>query len=75
MVVAAGLANMAAPRKNFTVKTNKAGLNLREEPSTESKIIQLIPNGEKVTIDPVAEAPEGWVAVRGGGYVMREFLE
>lgn len=66
---------MAAPRRNYTVRTKKAGLNLRELPSKESKILRLIPNGEKVKIDPSVEAPIGWFAVDGGGYVMGEFLE
>lgn len=66
---------MAAPRRNYTVRTKKAGLNLREEPNKESKILRLIPNGEKVTVDQTVETPLGWFAVKGGGYVMGEFLE
>lgn len=66
---------MAAQRRNYTVRTKKAGLNLREEPSKESNILRLIPNGEKVTVDPSVETPLGWFAVKGGGYVMGEFLE
>ena len=66
---------MAFPRKNVTVSTQRAGWNLREAPTKESAIIRLIPNGEKITIDPEIEAPDGWVAVKDGGYVMREFLQ
>ena len=66
---------MAAPRRNYTVRTQKKGLNLREEPNTKSRILRLIPNGEVVKVDPSIEAPIGWFAVKGGGYVMGEFLE
>lgn len=66
---------MAAPRRNYTVRTRKKGLNLRAEPSKESRILRLIPNGEVIKVDPTADAPLGWFAVKGGGYVMGEFLE
>lgn len=66
---------MAAKRRNFTVETRKRGLNLRKEPSMDSEILSLIPNGERVVIDPYAEVPDGWAAVQDGGYVKREFLK
>lgn len=62
-------------RKNFTVETKKRGLNLRKEPSMSGEILSLLPNGSNVTIDPTATVPEGWVAVKGGGYCKREFLK
>ena len=65
-----------AGRKVFAVNAEGfAGLNLREQPSIESPIIRLMKNGEKVTIDPEGEAPEGWAAVKDGGYVMVEYLK
>lgn len=63
-----------AQRRTFYVKTRKAGLNLREAPSRESRILSLLPNGEKVVIDPKAETPDGWAAVKSGGFVMKKFL-
>ena len=63
-----------ATRRTYTVQTKK-GLNLREEPSKQSKILALLAFGEKVIIDPSAETPDGWVAVKSGGYVMKEFLK
>lgn len=63
-----------AQRKTFTVRTAKAGLNLREAPSKDSAVLALLPNGKKVTILQ-AECPDGWVAVKGGGYCMKQFLE
>lgn len=66
---------MAAQRKNFVVETKKRGLNLRAEPSMESEILTLLPNGSKVVIDPTADVPEGWAAVQSGGYVVRRFLK
>lgn len=64
-----------AARRTYTVKTRKKGLNLREEPSKESNILALLLNGAKVTVDRSIETPNGWLAVKGGGYVMAEFLQ
>ena len=63
-----------AVRKNYTVNW-PSGLNLREKASKDSNILARLAYEEKVTIDPKAEAPEGWVAVVGGGYVMSEYLK
>lgn len=65
---------MAFPRKNYTVATEK-GLNLRAEPTRKSKIIRVIPFGEKVVADNEVAVPDGWIAVKDGGYVMKEFLK
>jgi len=65
---------MARAKKTFTVKTGTQGLNLRAKPSIASQILRLIPDGEKVTINDEIEASDGWIAVKGGGYVMKKFL-
>lgn len=64
-----------AARRSYTVETRKRGLNLRAEPSKESKVLSLLPNGSKVQRDGGREAPEGWMAVKGGGFVMTKFLK
>lgn len=65
-----------AGRKTYTIDaTGYAGLNLREQPSMDSEVIKLLENGAKVIIDPEIEAPEGWVAIKDGGYVMSEYLK
>ena len=64
-----------ANKKTFTVNTDERGLNLREKPSFEGKIIALLPKGSKVVIDPSIETPEGWVAVKDGGFVVAEYLK
>lgn len=51
------------------------GLNLRAEPSKESAVIRVLRYMETVEPDTEKEAPDGWLAVKGGGYVMREFLK
>lgn len=63
----------AAKKKTYTV-AYKYGLNLRENPSTESNILKVLPYGETVEPAPKADSPDGWLAVKGGGYVMKEFL-
>ena len=46
------------------VKAN--GLNLREKPDTDSKVLTVIPEGTKIA---VAETENGWTKVMIGGYV------
>ena len=65
---------MAAPRKKYTVRTN-SWLNIREEPTKESKVIGKLFNGDAITIEPKAEVPVGWFMLKDGGYVMAEFVE
>ena len=63
-----------ATKKTFSVSTQK-GLNLREGPSKDTAVIRVLPFGAKVVIEESTEAPEGWVAIKGGGFVMKEFLQ
>ena len=64
---------MAAGRKVFTVDY-AGGVCVREKPSTEAKILRVLAFGEKVKPATKAEAPDGWLAVDGGGYTMTKFL-
>lgn len=64
---------MARPKKTYTV-AYKHGLNLRADPSKESEVIRVLKLGEKIERDKETEAPDGWMAVSGGGYVMTEYL-
>ena len=63
-----------AARKTYTVDW-PGGVCLREQPSRESKVLEILPCGQKVSIDQKAEAPDGWVAVTGGGYTMSQYLK
>ena len=64
-----------AKRVNYIVRAPKGRLNVRENPSTDARILSTLETGAKVRIDPNTKAPEGWKAVEGGGFVMLEFLE
>ena len=61
-------------RKNYVVLPER-GLNLRELPTKLSPIIKVFKHGEKVVVDNNTDAPDGWKAVEGGGFVMAEFLK
>lgn len=65
---------MAAVKKNFIVAA-KNGLNVREKPGKQFRVIEVLPFEAKVTINSDAETPNGWVALKGGGFVMAEFLK
>lgn len=63
-----------AAKKNYIVAAEN-GLNVREEPSKQARVLTVLAYGEKAVIDPEAEAPDGWAALKSGGYVMREFIK
>jgi hypothetical protein len=63
-----------AARKTFTVNW-AGGVCKREKASKESKILAVLPFGEKVTVDSKADAAPGWTAIAGGGFVMSEYLK
>lgn len=65
---------MASAKKKVTYKVNYPhGLNLREEPSKNAKVLKILAFDEMVEPGNKA-APDGWIAVKGGGYVLKEFL-
>ena len=51
------------------------GLNLRAEPRKTAAVLRIMPHGERVEIDAGKDSPEGWAAVKGGGWCMVEYLE
>ena len=63
-----------APRKNYTVAA-KNGLNVRKTPSKSAPVLRVLTPGTKVTVNNAAETPEGWKALRDGGFVMSEYLK
>ena len=58
----------------YTVKYH-AGLNIRSEPSKDSDVLRVAKYMENVVPAVGVEAPDGWLAVDGGGYCMTEFLK
>lgn len=57
--------------------TTTDGLRIREEQSTESKIIKRLDEGDKLVVDTSAETEDGWVAVRHNDctyYVSAEYV-
>ena len=65
---------MAAPRRTFTVNS-APGLNVREAPSPTARVLRTLKDGEKVTVDTAADPPQGWKALKGGGFVMAVWLK
>ena len=58
--------------------TDVAGLRIRSEASEDSKILKVIPKGERLVVDSEAEVVDGWVAVTAGstsGYVKAEYVQ
>lgn len=51
------------------------GLNLRQHPALNAPVLRVLRDGEKITLDSTAEAPGGWKAVAGGGFVMAQYIE
>ena len=61
--------------KKWFIVPSESGLNLREEPSLDAKILDVFAWNDKIEADNDVEAPEGWLPVKGGGFVMREFVK
>jgi len=63
--------------KKWYVVTSKTGLNLRESPSLEAKILSVLKFDDRIEADnsKLEETPEDWLPVKDGGYVMREFVK
>lgn len=60
-------------KKKYVTVAAIQWLNIRREPSLSAPIVGKFLPGEKVEIDD-REAPEGWIAVKGG-YVMEKFTK
>lgn len=63
-----------AARKSYAVES-KPGLNVRESPSLQARVLRVLRDGEKVTVNNSAAVPEGWRAIQSGGFVMAKFLK
>lgn len=51
------------------------GLNLRQHPALNAPVLRVLEDGEQITLDSAIEAPGGWKAVAGGGFVMAQYIE
>lgn len=51
------------------------GLNLRQHPALNAPVLRVLKDGEQITLDSTIEAPGGWKAVAGGGFVMAQYIE
>ena len=59
-----------------TAVVNSApGLKLRKSPARNAPVLRVLKDGETITLDNSIDAPGGWKAVAGGGFVMAEFLK
>lgn len=63
-----------ANKKWYTV-ISETGLNLREKPSKKANILKVFSWNDRIEADNSVEAPDGWIAVKAGGFVMKEFLK
>lgn len=61
--------------KKWYVVTSEHGLNLREKPSKKAKILKVFDWNDRIEADNSVEAPDGWIAIKDGGFVMKEFLK
>ena len=58
--------------------TGVAGLRIRSEASEDSKILKVVPQGTKLTVNTDAEEIEGWISVSyegNTGYVKSDFVQ
>ncbi|NEX01891.1 SH3 domain-containing protein [Pseudobutyrivibrio sp. NOR37] len=58
--------------------TGVAGLRIRSEASEDSKILKVVPQGTKLTVNTDAEEVEGWISVSyegNTGYVKSDYVQ
>lgn len=65
---------MANARKTYKV-ISPTGLNVRKRPAMNAPIVRVLACDAKVTIDKSTEAPDGWIAIVGGGFVVAKYLK
>lgn len=61
--------------KKWYIVTSETGLNLREAPSKSAKILKILAFNDRIEADNSIDAPEGWIAIKDGGFVMKQFLK
>lgn len=61
--------------KTRYIVCTKSRLNVREAPSKASRVLRTLANKQRVSVDNSAQVPDGWKALKDGGYVMSEFLK
>jgi hypothetical protein len=61
--------------KKWYVVTAENGLNLRESPSLKANILKVFDWNDRIEADNSIKAPDGWIAIKGGGFVMRQFVK
>ncbi len=61
--------------KKWYVVIPENGLNLREAPSKDANILKVLNQNTRIEADNTANAPDGWIAIKGGGFVMKQFLK
>ena len=73
---------MARPKKEaapavttITATVNSApGLNLRKHPARNAPVVRILADKEQITLDSSIDTPGGWLAVAGGGFVMKQYV-
>lgn len=63
-----------ATKKWYTVIAER-GLNLREKPSKKAKILGVLEYNARIEADNSVKAPEGWIAIKDGGFVIKDFVK
>lgn len=63
---------------NTYATTDVAGLRIRSEAAEDAKILKVVPQGTKLTVNSDAETVDGWIAVTYGsvsGYVKADYVQ
>jgi uncharacterized protein YgiM (DUF1202 family) len=70
--------NLAMDVCSTYATTDVAGLRIREDASEDAKILKVVPQGTKLTVNSDAEEIDGWVAVSysgTSGYVKADYVQ
>ena len=63
------------PYSTVAIVHSASGLNVRKMPSLNAPILRVLKDGAEIVLDTKSEAPIGWKAVAGGGFVMAQYIK
>jgi hypothetical protein len=63
------------PYSTVAIVHSAPGLNVRKSPTLSAPVLRVLKDGAEIVIDTKSEAPMGWIALAGGGFVMAQYIK
>lgn len=63
------------PHSTVAIVHSASGLNVRKSPTLSAPVLRVLKDGAEIVLDTKSEAPMGWIALAGGGFVMAQYIK